>query len=750
MRSGVAAELYAAGFDDAVEIGRGGFGVVFSCTQVELDRMVAVKVLTTEADDNRLRFMREQKAMGRLTGHPNIVAVLQVGETDSGHLFLVMPYYRRGSLQQQISRLGVLALEDVLSVGVKLAGALESAHQLGIVHRDVKPANILITDYGEPALSDFGIARVTSAYTTATGVYSGTPAYSAPEVLGGAAPTAASDVYGLGATLFTTLTGHAAFERRADEQVMAHFLRIISEPVPDLREHGIAGEVAAVIDQAMAHDPSARPSARELGERLQLLQSQQGLVVDEMALQAGDGVKVPARRSVTGAALPRSVGNLPTVVSQVVGRGAELAELRTLVAASRLVTLTGPGGVGKTALAISAGAELGRSFPDGVWLAQLGELRDGSLLVEVVAMALGVHDRGGRPLTAVLADAMSERHALLVLDNCEHVVNEVAELVHALLRDCPRLHIVATSREVLNVAGEAVLVVPPLECPDAAEDPTLPTLAGYAGVELFVQRARATVAGFALTEHNATAVARICSRLDGLPLAIELAAARLRAMSADQIAEALSDRYTLLSRGHRGAPVRQQTLAGCVGWSYELCSRAEQELWGRLSVFAASFDLPAAHHICGPDVTAGEYLDQLSALVDKSILMRTEHQETARFRLLDTLRDYGAARIGPPEKAQLQRRHAHWYRQLVSDARAQWNGPHQIQWLHRLIQELPNIREALQYSVVDDWAAALEMTTALYPFWDARGMLSEGQRWTDLALSAARGSPQRAAHPGPR
>ncbi len=220
----VVAELIAAGFADADEIGRGGFGIVFRCTEVELDRVVAVKVLTTELKEDRERFFREQHAMARLTGHPNIVGVLQVGETASGYPYLVMQYHRQGSLQAKIKRLGPLPLEEVLRVGVKMAGALESAHRLGILHRDVKPANILLTDYGEPVLADFGIAHVAGGFETAAGTFTGSPAFTAPEILSGDPPTEASDVYGVGATLFAALTGHAAFERRSGEQVVAQFL----------------------------------------------------------------------------------------------------------------------------------------------------------------------------------------------------------------------------------------------------------------------------------------------------------------------------------------------------------------------------------------------------------------------------------------------------------------------------------------------------------------------------------------------
>src|SRR5882757_1035758 len=266
--SAVVTELSAAGFSYAEEVGRGGFGIVYRCTQTALDRTVAVKVLTAELDEKRERFMREQRAMGRLTGHPNIVGVLQVGETDSGHPYLVMQYHRHGSLEARIRRSGPLPLDEVVRLGVKMAAALDTAHQRGILHRDVKPANILFTEYAEPALGDFGIAHISGGFKTATGTFTGSPAFTAPEVLSGDPPSAASDVYELGATLFAALTGHAAYERKSGEQVVAQFLRIASEPVPDLRDSGIPADVSALVEKTMSRDAWERPSAADLREEL--------------------------------------------------------------------------------------------------------------------------------------------------------------------------------------------------------------------------------------------------------------------------------------------------------------------------------------------------------------------------------------------------------------------------------------------------------------------------------------------------
>ncbi len=734
--SNIAAELSAAGFEDAREIGRGGYGVVYRCRQVALRRVVAVKVLTVKRDEDRARFVREQQAMAQLTGHPNIVPVLQVGETALGRPFLVMPYCAQGCIQERIGRLGVLEVAEVLRLGVKMAGALACAHQAQIVHRDIKPANILYTDYGEPALCDFGIARTIDGFETETGVLAGSPAFIAPEILSGERPSAASDVYGLAASLFAALTGHAAFERRAGEGVMAQFVRIAREPLPDLREHGIPEEAAAVVDRAMARNPTDRPSALEFGEIIQQAQSRLGLSVAEMTLQDSQEVDRSPRRSVAPAPARSGGGRLPSPVANFVGRNAELAQLQELLPASRLVTLIGVGGVGKTTLAAHVAIELRRRFSDGVWWVELAELHEGTLLTQVVAAALGVRDQMGRALREALVDFLRQRQTLVILDNCEHLIGDVAKLAEALLWDCPRLQILATSREVIDIEGEAVLRLDPLSCPTLDDDPTLRTLAGYEAVQLFVQRARAAAPGFELDAHNATAIARCCARVEGLPLAIELAAARMRAMSAEEIAEQLSDRFGLLTHGRRGALSRRQSLAACVEWSYALCSHSEQRLWCQLSVLAASFDLPTARDICGDDVPAGEFLDLLCGLVDKSILIRTEHHGAARFRLLETLRDYGNGRLTDSERLRLSRRHARWHHRLLADAEAEWFGPQQIDCILRCTREMPNIREALQFSLADCPAMAVDMTNALRRFWVHHTMLSEGVQWTNRALAA--------------
>ncbi|MFD6357657.1 protein kinase domain-containing protein [Nocardia tengchongensis] len=744
---GVITELSAAGFEDAEEIGRGGFGAVYRCTQIAADRAVAVKVFTGELEENRERFFREQHAMGRLTGHPNIISMLEVGETGSGHPYLVMPYCSRGSLDARIRRDGPQPVAEVLRLGVKMAGALESAHRLGVLHRDVKPANILLTDYGEPALTDLGIAHVTGGFETTSGAITGSPAFIAPEILGGQPQSPAADVYGLGATLFCALTGHAAFERRSGEEVVAQFVRITSHPLPDLHESGLPDDVCSTIEAAMARDPGDRPTVLQLGEQLRRIQLDHGFTVDEMALPTrpelvSDAVAAsedPASR-VHGGRLRSGMGNLPLELTSFVDRRAQLSEVKNLLSGSRLVTLTGIGGVGKSRLALRIAHKVRSKFANGAWLIELGELTDAASLTDVVSAAFGVLDHGGGPALDTLVELLTPYDVLLVLDNCEHMIDAVTSLAETLIRACPRLRILATSREALGIGGETVYPLPPLEIPDPAIEPKLRAVARYDAVTLFAERAAAAVPGFEVTDDNRLTSARICSRCEGLPLAIELAAARLRTMSVDEILARMNDRYALLTRGSRGAPKRQQTMQYCIDWSYDLCTPDERRLWRRLSVFAGGFELDAAVQVCVDGASESEVHDAMAALLDKSILSRTEVAGTVRFGMLETVREFGREKAEEcGEYPDLCRRHLDWCTGLVEEADSEWIGPRQMKWFERLERELPNVRKALEYSLSQPDNRALRIVPCLFLFWFLRGRLNEGRRWYERALAQSPG-----------
>ncbi|MGV9412424.1 protein kinase domain-containing protein [Nocardia sp. NPDC003693] len=462
------------GLAEAQEIGRGGFGVVYRCTQRVLDRVVAVKVLSSEIDDeSRERFLREEHAMGRLSGHPNIVDILQVDVTASGRPYIVMPFATHGSLERLVRDNGPLGWSDSLRVGVKLAGAIETAHRAQVLHRDVKPANVLLSRYGEPMLTDFGIARIPGGFRTSTSLISGSPAFTAPEVLKGEEPTVRSDVYGLGSTLFALLTGHAAYERQSGEKIIAQFLRITSQPVPDLREQDIPADVAAAIEAAMSPDPRHRPaSAVEFGELLRTVQGDLGQVPDEMALLDGDvagpdtdyddsryfsrqrtGTVRPGSRhrsmtlrppagSETGAARAGDAGSgdfpapgntlpptattkfrPPTPAREPVPRPRLLEPLRQ-GGRRRLAVLHGPAGFGKSTLATQWCAEL---TDRGVAVAWLGIDRDDDHEVWLLAHMIAAIRRVRPDIGAGLEQVLEERPAEAV----PYAISALIDEVHA-------------------------------------------------------------------------------------------------------------------------------------------------------------------------------------------------------------------------------------------------------------------------------------------------------------------------------
>jgi non-specific serine/threonine protein kinase len=438
----------------------------------------------------------------------------------------------------------------------------------------------------------------------------------------------------------------------------------------------------------------------------------------------------------------RVTGNLPAELTSFVGRRGELAEVRRLLTGSRLVTLTGVGGVGKTRLALRAAAGLRRAFRDGVWLVQLDQVRDEALVAQAVAGALGLQDRAGYAPAAMLAEYLAGRQLLLVLDNCEHLVDAAAKLADVLLRAAPGLRVLATSRESLNMTGETVLAVPPLAAPEAGRRLTVAELARFPSAGLFAERAAQAVAGFTVTEANVAAVASICRRLEGLPLAIELAAARLPVLSPEQIDVRLGDRLGLLTRGGRARPARQQTLRASIEWSYELCSEAERLLWARLSVFAGGFELDAAEGICADHrLGADQVLELLAALAGKSILTAAHSEGVARYRLPETLREYGQERLQESgEYTALRRRHRDWHEQLARRVDIDWLSPQIAELTARLFREHANVQAAQDFCQAEPGEAEAGLRIALHVWffqcWIA-GFVSEGRYRLGQVLARA-------------
>jgi predicted ATPase/DNA-binding SARP family transcriptional activator/Tfp pilus assembly protein PilF len=452
------------------------------------------------------------------------------------------------------------------------------------------------------------------------------------------------------------------------------------------------------------------------------------------------------------------ITNLPIPLSSFVGRTSETAQIKRLLLPStkhpvRLLTLTGAGGSGKTRLAIQAATDLIDRYEHGVWWVELAALNDGMLVARAVAKSLGVNEVAGQPLSQSIASSIGDKAMLLVIDNCEHLLEACASLATELLAHCSRLQILATSREALNIAGEMLWQVPTFAVPDPAKTGMLDGLLAFESVRLFIERATAIQPSFALTYENAQAIAQICHQLDGIPLAIELAAARVKVLSVEQIAtylaRALGARFELLTQGSRVALPRHQTLRATIDWSYNLLDEAERTLFRRLSVFRGGFTLETIEQIVLPEMheqghegEVGEsssptLLELLTQLVDKSLVIAEPQGEEKRYRLLETLREYAQERFSTPDElAALQQRHATFFLQMAEQAATELLGIRQHSWLIQLELEHPNLRVALDYLIAkEDGENALRLASALYYFWDSRGYMSEGRQWLNKALA---------------
>ncbi|MFF8104178.1 BTAD domain-containing putative transcriptional regulator [Streptomyces sp. NPDC016640] len=616
---------------------------------------------------------------------------------------------------------------------------------------------------GRAALEEGAAARAAPLLREALGLWRGDPLSDLPaHLLQGVVP--ALDEQRLHA-LELRIEADLALGRAAD---VLPELRGLVEQYP-LREHFWAQRMLALF------------RCGRQGEALESYRVVTALLADELGVTPGAGLRQAHQRLLAAAPNLNEVrqagtaspardrdGDLPVEMTTFVGRETQLAEVRRLLGSARLVTLTGVGGVGKTRLALRVAAEVAPSFADGVRLADLAPLGDADLLDRAVSEALGLRDQSARPAADAVVGHVRDRNLLLVLDNCEHLVEHVAALVLRLGRAAPGLRVLTTSRQRLGAPGEHVLTVPSLTLPGAdhraggaarpedaagagADDPLLRSEA----VRLLVERAAGSAPAFRLTARNRGAVAQLCRRLDGIPLAIELAAVRLSAMTAEEMLERLDDRFRLLSMPQARTSVRyRHTLRGVVDWSYDLCTEGERRLWNRLSVFSGGFDLEAAEAVCaGEGVAREDVLDLLAGLVDKSIVGVNSSGDRARYSLLETIRQYGRQRLEEEGRTTLLRaRHSDFYRLTAVRAGREWCGPREVDWLIRLRTELPNLRAALDHCATrrDRAGAGVEIAVNLARTrcWFFSSTLGEGRHWLERLLGPGPDGARARVEPG--
>jgi non-specific serine/threonine protein kinase len=715
------------------ELGRGGMGIVYLVRDPTLERQIAAKALLDPVlrdPDRQSRFRREAKILASLN-HPNIATIFSL-EDDHGQFFLTMEFVPGESLATLI-RSRSLTLDDVLSVARQLSSALEATHSRGVIHRDLKPLNVMVDPEGRVKVLDFGLATdqpqpmgdgPDSEVSPALSGIAGTPGYMSPEQLRGEASHHRVDLWALGVILFECLAGIAPFRREGDTEMMAATLE--QEPDWDLLPVETPESVRRLLSLCLAKDP---------GERLASAREARRTIEEEIAqrarLSAGVGASAPDDSTRT---------NLPAPLASFVGRSKLVAELRERVRNHRLITLSGAGGCGKTRLALELGREVLTGYADGVWWVELAPIAEPRLVVSRVLATLGLSEAAGRTPMESLCQGLAPRTMLLILDNCEHLIDACSTLVSDLLNSCPHLSLIATSRERLGVYGETVISVPPLSVP--GEDPSPQEVETSSAVRLFRERAIATGSSISVAPEQLKEVAQICRRLDGIPLALELAAARVRYLRVEEIAQRLDDRFGLLIGGDRDALPHHRTLRSLIDWSHELLSEAEKVLFRRLSVFAGGWTLATAESVCaGGLVEPWTCLDLLEGLLDKSLAEMdpegTSMTGRARYRMLETIREYASAKLSESgERAEVVARHRKVFVTEVESVRLDIDGPERNA-MKSLDPEYGNIAVAMEGCLKGDGDldAGFRLVCSLIPYWYSRGHWGEGRRFCEALLT---------------
>jgi predicted ATPase len=724
-------------------LGAGGMGEVYRAQDERLDRSVAIKILSPafSADNDRLRRFEQEARSASALNHPNIITIYELGREGPTH-YIAMELVEGQTVRELM--VSGLPIRKAIEIAAQAAEGLTKAHEAGIAHRDLKPENLMISNDGFVKILDFGLAKLTLpsgelsessptvALQTRPGLVMGTMQYMSPEQIGGGRLDFRSDQFSFGLVLYEMVTGKLAFRRNTTAETLVAILREQAEPV-GVQNTDVPAPLCWVIERCLAKEPDKRyVSTRELARELAAIR-------DRFS-------EKPARRVETRPT------NLPVQRTGLVGRDKEVAAAKELLLREdvRLVTVTGPGGIGKSRLAVQVANDLVEHFPGGTHFVPLSSLSDPALIYSAIVQAMEIQAGGRSPLQILNENLKgpSDAPILLLLDNFEHLI-QAAPMVAGLLAMGPNLKIMVTSRAALHVYGEHEFPVPPLAMPDAQAMPPLEVLSQYPAVALFVQRAIAVKPDFELTRENASAVAEICARLDGLPLAIELAAARVKVLSPSSMRTRLTSRLQLLTGGARDMPERQQTLRAAIDWSYDLLSPAEQKLFRRLSVFVGGCTLEGAEAVCDAKSDLdSDLLDGMASMVDKSLAQQVEPAKgESRFVMLETIREYALEKLeASGEESLTKRAHAAYCLVLAEEQAPDQSGAEGPEWMERLALEHDNFRAALEWLTETgdaDWG--LRLGTALFRFWEMREYLAEGRtRLGELLRLAGAAAPTKA------
>jgi predicted ATPase len=703
---------------------------VYRGVDTRLNRPVAIKVLpelVSQKPELRARLEMEARAISKLS-HPNICTLYDIGHAE-GVDYLVFEFLEGKTLRGELAA-GALPMRRVISLAAQMADGLAKAHEEGVVHRDLKPENLMVV--GETVkILDFGLAKLaetleaegetdddapTVELKTEAGTVMGTVAYMSPEQLGARRLDFRSDQFSLGLVLYEMATGKRPFRGKTHAQMLMALVRDEPEPLAELAPNA-PQPFCWVVERCLAKAAEDRYAAtRDLARDLQAIRDR---VADLQIARPG----------------ARGASHLPTPRNELVGREKELAELRELLGRRevRLVTVTGPGGIGKSRLALEVARGSAEEFSGGVYFVALSHVEDAEGVAPAIAQALGVRERAGETPVDGVKEFLRTAGGpvLLLVDNFEQVT-AAAPLLGELLSAAGSLKLLVTSRAALRIYDEREFAVPPLGLPDPRRElPDADELEKCAAIALFVRRATAVRPDFRLSGENSAAVAEICARLDGLPLAIELAAARVKLLPPAAMLTRLASRLQLLTGGARDLPERQQTLRQAIDWSYELLDAAEQRLFRRLGVFAGGCTLDAVEAVCDAQMDLQmDVLDGMSSMVDKSLARQTEHGDgEPRFVMLETLREYAMEKLAENnEEIATRKAHAAYCLVLAEEGAAEEQGAQAVKWMQRFELEHDNFRAALlwlEQSGNTEWG--LRLGTALFRFWEGREYLTEGR-----------------------
>jgi predicted ATPase len=714
------------------EIGRGGMGQVVKGWDQVINRQVAIKILRlpydrqADAETPLRRFRQEVAAAGGLQ-HPNIASIYDYGETAS-FAYIVMEFVDGPALKRHLETAGRLAPGVALGIIDGVLAGLECSHGLGIVHRDIKPGNILIAQSGAAKIVDFGVAMRAFSHGD-TGTIAGTSAYMSPEQLAGDPMDRRTDIFSAGIVLYEMLTGQLPFD--GAPQSVAYQIAHADPPPPSRLSPGLSPALDAVVMTALAKRPAERFASA---------------AAFAAALRAANAP--PANEHDAAQPEPAARHNLPVEITSFIGREQELAEINATLQQRRRLTLVGSGGVGKTRAALRVATEAVDLYRDGVWLVELAPLADPGLVAEAVCRVVSAPISGGRSPVDVAVAFLRQKQMLLILDNCEHLLGAAAELVARLLAQCPALCVLTTSREPLRIPGEVVYRLPALPVPGPADGLTAEGALRFASVRLFVQRAADAGGFYRLTDADAPAVARICRRVDGVAMAIELAAARARVLKPAEIAKRLDDAFRLLNTGTSAALPHQKTLWATIDWSHSLLSPAEQCLLRRLSVYVDGFSLDGAIAAAtGGPIDADDVLDLVELLIDKSLLNADMSGRVTRFRMLETTRHYAREKLKASLETGGDRQAASYLGDFFKRAETTWPTTQTEAWLAEFAPEVENLRSSIdwafgqshKYHAPVEQAGSPELGIALVAsagcIAEEMSLEADMKRWTATALN---------------